>query len=782
MMDWDLEAPGLHRYFEGRSERAESFDRPGVIDYFIALRERLVGEPALYDSICSVEESERFRLEFPLDDYIHRNVVPKVDLIKSGRLDAAYAESVNTFSWVDFHKNYGSALEPFREMLADEYDYILVDSRTGFNDVSGVCTMLIPETLVLVFTPNRQSLSGVIDLAMRATNYRRGSNDFRPLSVFPLPSRIENGEQQLKTNWRQQYQREFENALKQIYQLEKCDLTNYFDEVQLPQLPYYAYGEKIALLEQRSDALSLGRAYEEFFKKLISSNFAWSTSPTEPELSDQPFIEPQSFTPDLYISYSHIDNVSLVEGTRGWIDTFQETLQLRLSQLIGREVNILYDTKLQGNDYFSDALQPMISKANIFIAVLSPRYVRSEWCTNEIAEYTNLVSRDDQPKAIYKVVKSFVPIAEQPEYLQNFIGYEFFETDDSGRMREFRPDEQYAQESKYWAKLDDLAWDIKGTLEGHGRGILSTGASPLSVYLAETTSDLSFERDSIKRELHQRGLRVFPEKALPLDAAQLKEAIAADLKRCSLSVHLIGSRYGLIPEGEERSIVRLQSELATEYADGHGLKQMFWIPKDIEPAEDRQRQFIEGLLNGVTPVRNAEILRTTLADLKYQIVTNLERQARPQPQVKDKFHELTRIYLPVHRVDMDKASACRSYLFDRGYEVMLPAVEGDAKELREDHKENLLFCDAVLILVSSASEMWLRTILRDLQKLAGYGRTKPLLAKAIYLTEPLTPWKQSFLTHEALVIRDFDEFQPRVLEPFVSLLKAVEVDSDTGAK
>jgi hypothetical protein len=639
--------------------------------------------------------------------------------------------------------------------------------------------MLIPETLVLVFTPNLQSLSGVVDLATRATSYRRGSNDFRPLSIFPLPSRIENGEQQLKRDWRQQYQREFENALKQIYQLEKCDLTNYFDEVQLPQLPYYAYGEKIALLEERSDALSLGRAYEGFFKKLIGSNFAWEVLVTEPESATHPFKEPQ-IAADLYISYAHIDNVSILEGTRGWIDTFQETLQIRLSQLIGREVNILYDTKLRGNDFISDAVEQQISKANIFIAVLSPRYVKSDWCNRELKEYIELVSTDSQPRAIYKVVKTFVPINEQPQQLQSFLGYEFFEFDESGRTREFRPDEQYAKESKYWARLDDLAWDIKSTLEGHGRGVPSIGASPLGVYLAETTSDLSFERDSIRRELNQRGLRVFPEKALPLDAAQLKESVAADLKRCSLSVHLIGLRYGLIPEGEERSIVRLQSELATQHSDGREFKQIFWIPRDIEPAEDRQRQFVDGLLNGITPVRNAEILQTTLADLKDQIVANLKRQERPQPQPR--FDQLTRIYLVVDRVDMEQAGACRNYLFERGYEVMLPAVEGDPRELREDHKENLLLCDAVLIVVSKASEMWLRTILRDLQKLAAYGRTEPLLAKTIYMTEPPTSWKQRFLTHEALVIMDFGEFQPSVLEPFVSQLRAAEAGPDPPAK
>ena len=46
----------------------------------------------------------------------------------------------------------------------------------------------------------------------------------------------------------------------------------------------------------------------------------------------------------------------------------------------------------------------------------------------------------------------------------------------------------------------------------------------------------------------------------------------------------------------------------------------------------------------------------------------------------------------------------------------------------------------------------------DLQKIAGYGRSKPLLAKAIYVSAPETPPKQRFRTREALVIKQFGAF------------------------
>lgn len=112
-------------------------------------------------------------------------------------------------------------------------------------------------------------------------------------------------------------------------------------------------------------------------------------------------------------------------------------------------------------------------------------------------------------------------------------------------------------------------------------------------------------------------------------------------------------------------------------------------------------------------------------------------------------------------------SPLRDYLYDLGYEPILPSLDGIETEIREDHKENLLWCDACLIYYGSASGAWLRSKLRDLQKIAGYGRTKPMLAKCVYVGPNETPDKQGFRTHDALVIKNYDAFSPASLTPFL---------------
>jgi hypothetical protein len=205
-------------------------------------------------------------------------------LMPAGKFDdGLYSTRVNQFNWVDFFSNFPSLITQFAQYLRKKFKYVLIDSRTGYTDISGICTSIMPEKLVTVFTPNRQSLSGVVEMVRRATDYRKQSDDLRPLLIFPLPSRIENAESILKKDWRfgnsqgvVGYQKQLESVLTDVYSLQKCDLTNYFDEYQLQYTPRYSYGEELAVLSERSgDRLSIARSFENFAERIIRLENPW---------------------------------------------------------------------------------------------------------------------------------------------------------------------------------------------------------------------------------------------------------------------------------------------------------------------------------------------------------------------------------------------------------------------------------------------------------------------------------------------------------------------------
>ena len=296
MVDWDLEAPGLHRYFRRHLFRAFRGDEKaqeltfGLIDLFIDMRNRIDEMEA--GAHQDFESAVRLVENLPLSEYVIKTDIPGLHLIKAGRFDQEYAQRVGTFDWQNLYARSSFLLRSFVDRLASEYRYVLVDSRTGLTDTSGICTMLLPEILVTVFTPNRQSLDGVINLVRDAGRYRARSDDLRPLMIYPLPSRIEASEPSLRQLWRlgaekedlAGFQKEFEEAFREIYGLKDCDLETYFDDVQIQHVPKYAYGEEIAVLvEESRDRFSLTRSFQRFSKRLISGQLPWITSSASDE-------------------------------------------------------------------------------------------------------------------------------------------------------------------------------------------------------------------------------------------------------------------------------------------------------------------------------------------------------------------------------------------------------------------------------------------------------------------------------------------------------------------
>jgi hypothetical protein len=489
---------------------------------------------------------------------------------------------------------------------------------------------------------------------------------------------------------------------------------------------------------------------------------------------------------DIFISYAHNDNQALIEGQRGWVDVFHQALERRLQVHLGAKPSIWRDPRLQGNEYFADTLVEQIPKVAILISVLSPSYINSEWCRREMQMFSRIATdtggmRLGNKARIFKVEKINVPLDKHPVELQGMTGYQFFYMDDH-RARELSA-ESGPHAIEYWQRIDDVAQDIATLMQDmKSRGssiadvqVFQTPAPGETIYLAETSFDLSPQRDNIKRELQERGHLVIPDRPLPLNGPALEDAVRHYLDTSRLSIHLIGANYGVIPEAADRSVVCMQNDLAAERSmgNGNGFARLIWLPEGLETREERQREFIEHLKFDTSAQQGADVLQTSIEELK----TYIQDKLRPKPKAvasngNGNGHAKAdegplRIYLICDRQDYDAIAPLSDHLFDQGFEVTLPLFEGDEAEVREDHKESLLICDAVVLFYGNSSEGWLRTKLRDLQKIPGYGRTKPMLAQAIYTGPPENPAKQRYRTREALLLRNFGDFTPDAIQPFI---------------
>ncbi|MCP4112578.1 MAG: AAA family ATPase, partial [Desulfobacteraceae bacterium] len=269
MIDWDLDAPGLHHFFR---KIGVSSSKKGLMEFFIMLKDIIDAEIDKNETqdfddddddthVLEEEQAEKILDSVNFSEYVQQTDIPCLEILTCGSYDENYSSKVSNFNWPDLFNKAPDFFRQFAEYLTGKYQYVLIDSRTGYTDTSGICTMLMPEILVLVFTPNRQSITGAIEVLKKSADYRKQFDDLRPLVGFPIPTRIDNAELDRKNDWRmgssdkdiQGYQPAFGKAFKEIYALQECSLAPFFDKVQIPYIPYYSYGETIAVLRESGD-------------------------------------------------------------------------------------------------------------------------------------------------------------------------------------------------------------------------------------------------------------------------------------------------------------------------------------------------------------------------------------------------------------------------------------------------------------------------------------------------------------------------------------------------
>ena len=275
VVDWDLEAPGLHRYFRPFLSDKE-LTRPesqGVIDLVGDFAERLAAQPGgdkpppnWYLPYADITKWKQ-RLSWPSGLDATTTAGGFIDFVPAGRQGPQYAKKVNSFDWARFYERYdlGGFLDAVRRSM-DRYDWVLIDSRTGVSDTSGICTVQFPDVLVACFTLNLQSVDGTSAVAASAKAARKK----RPLRILPVAMRLDFNEEKLLNAMFRYAQSVFTPLLDQ-----QINAEEYWQRVGVPYFPRYAYSEKLAPFEDQINlATSTLPAVERFVSYLTDAEVA----------------------------------------------------------------------------------------------------------------------------------------------------------------------------------------------------------------------------------------------------------------------------------------------------------------------------------------------------------------------------------------------------------------------------------------------------------------------------------------------------------------------------
>ena len=256
LVDFDLEAPGLDKYFQ--NDEAKSFgirlavaeQHDGVLGLLEQASRRASSSPTAQDWRKRLK-----RIDLPRStnksSQVNGSLVGSLQMLPAGRQGQDYSARLANFSWNAFFRDAGGGtwLEKLRHEWIENFDFTLVDSRTGLTDSGGICTVILPDILVLAFTANDQSLEGglaFVDAVQRERDnyaYNRA-----PLAIVPLLSRWDgDAEVDLGSKWTKRIGASF-GPYVSGWLPKQFEPRQFIEKVRVPHVARFSFGEPLPVI------------------------------------------------------------------------------------------------------------------------------------------------------------------------------------------------------------------------------------------------------------------------------------------------------------------------------------------------------------------------------------------------------------------------------------------------------------------------------------------------------------------------------------------------------
>ncbi len=474
---------------------------------------------------------------------------------------------------------------------------------------------------------------------------------------------------------------------------------------------------------------------------------------------------------DIFVSYAHIDNELLPGITKGWVSTLHDCLRTYLDQKLGRSdiYSIWMDYKLQNREPITPQILEAVKKSATILIVLSPGYIISEWCNREKNTFLNVIKEYETRVFIIERDK----IDERPSEFCDLKGFQFWKIDREGKPPHILGTPEIERElavnySTYFDIINDLSGELVSelrSLKGKSGKSVPTGTvytspsvettTPVAstVFLAQVTDDLEFERNNVKRYLSQAGFYVLPETQYSLDPEKFKQSVERDLAKCSLFVQLLSGIPGRKPPDLPQGYIQLQLDLANE--NNKPLLQWRSPALDISVIEDENhRRLVEG----------DNVRAEGIEDFKREIQKRLSEKPKPIQPVN------AFVFVNMESSDRRLAEQVCEILSRYNIDYILPIQSSDPAKNRQDLVQNLSDCTGIIIVYGNSTVDWVRQTLRESRKILA-GRVQPLQALAIFEGPPEQKYPLDMNISGMHILNSRKQFDEKELSKFIDLLR-----------
>jgi len=200
LVDFDLEAPGLHKFPFCKSKTK----KPGLMEYIFDYVEKK-SIPNIKNYLIKPRSSK------------YKNLT----LIKAGNCDEKYREKLARLDWDILYEHY-YGFNFFENMkrdiveACDNPDYVFIDSRTGLTDIGNICTQQLPDIVVILFSLNYQNMDGIKQIYKSIKEFQHPKKREEKIKIIPVASPVPYGEAKLKKDGIQHFKDMFDPEDKNI--------------------------------------------------------------------------------------------------------------------------------------------------------------------------------------------------------------------------------------------------------------------------------------------------------------------------------------------------------------------------------------------------------------------------------------------------------------------------------------------------------------------------------------------------------------------------------------
>jgi TIR domain-containing protein len=164
----------------------------------------------------------------------------------------------------------------------------------------------------------------------------------------------------------------------------------------------------------------------------------------------------------IYISYAWDDDLPPPDqpDRKGFVTFLDEALRYEFRDLGPDRPSIWRDTKrISSNDAFTSDVEETLRNASCLVVILSPNWMASEWCNQELDSFVKYRGPDEIRERIFVVGKRYVAPERSPLLLGQPVVSFFIRSNDpqeiDGDIEFF--DRGEVRDQRYWDRLKQLA-------------------------------------------------------------------------------------------------------------------------------------------------------------------------------------------------------------------------------------------------------------------------------------------------------------------------------------